>query len=556
MTKNNDDQLVFLPLAGTGEIGMNMNLYGYGPDIDEMKWLLVDVGITFGDDSLPGIDIIMADHGFIAERRNNLVGVFITHAHEDHVGALAYLWPDLQCQIYATPFTACIIKLKFEERGVDLTGFLNIVDLDSSFKIGPFGIELSTMAHSIPEPNSMFITTDLGTIYHTGDWKIDPDPLIGSPNPRNFKEKYKNKITAMICDSTNVMTKGRSGSELTVRKNLVKVVKKLKNRVFVTSFASNVARLETVAYVAKETNRSLVVVGRSMHRMISVARDVGILKDIKIILNEKEAAKKKKSELLYLCTGSQGEPRGAMMRIANNDFQGIEIDKDDAVIFSSKIIPGNEKKLYGMFNKLSEMLVEVITEYDEDIHVSGHPCEDEMIDMYNWIKPEISVPVHGEHRHLKYHSELAKSLDVKHPMLIQNGDILRLAPGDPEVIDQCMSGRLYYDGNKLVPSDSYHLSERKRMSFNGILNITCVLNKKLKLSSPPIISCNGIDLYDEFDDDIIDSLEEEIYNFFDNTNNLSKKDSKVHKKLESVSKNFIFKRTRKKPLTNIHLVHI
>jgi ribonuclease J len=245
-----------------------------------------------------------------------------------------------------------------------------------------------------------------------------------------------------------------------------------------------------------------------------------------------------------------------MMRIANNDFQGIEIDKDDAVIFSSKIIPGNEKKLYGMFNKLSEMLVEVITEYDEDIHVSGHPCEDEMIDMYNWIKPEISVPVHGEHRHLKYHSELAKSLDVKHPMLIQNGDILRLAPGDPEVIDQCMSGRLYYDGNKLVPSDSYHLSERKRMSFNGILNITCVLNKKLKLSSPPIISCNGIDLYDEFDDDIIDSLEEEIYNFFDNTNNLSKKDSKVHKKLESVSKNFIFKRTRKKPLTNIHLVHI
>jgi ribonuclease J len=209
-----------------------------------------------------------------------------------------------------------------------------------------------------------------------------------------------------------------------------------------------------------------------------------------------------------------------------------------------------------MFNKLSEMHVDVITEYDADIHVSGHPCEDEMIDMYNWIKPEISVPVHGEHRHLKYHSELAKSLGVKHPMLIQNGDILKLAPGEPEVIDQCMSGRLYFDGNKLVPSDSYHLSERKRMSFNGILNITCVLNKKLRLNSPPIISCNGIDLFDEYDDDIIDSLEEEIYNFFDNTNNLSKKDSKVHKKLESVSKNFIFKRTRKKPLTNIHLVHI
>ena len=556
MTKNNNNQLVFLPLGGTGEIGMNMNLYGYGLDIEDMEWLLVDVGITFGDDSLPGIDVIMADHSFIVERRDNLAGIFITHAHEDHVGALAYLWPDLQCQIYATPFTACIIKLKFEERGVDLEGFLNIVDLDSSLDIGAFNIQLSTLAHSIPEPNSLFIKTALGTIYHTGDWKIDHKPLVGTPNPKNFNEKYKDKILAMVCDSTNVLTKGRSGSESMVRDNLVKVIEGIDNKVFVTSFASNVARLETVAYAAKKTNRHLVVVGRSMHRMISVAREVGILKDINIILSEKEASKKKKHELLYLCTGSQGEPRGAMMRIANNDFHGVEIDKDDTVIFSSKIIPGNEKKLYGMFNKLSEMNVNVITEYDSDIHVSGHPCEDEVTDMYNWIDPEISVPVHGEHRHLKRHSELAKELGVKHPTLIMNGDILRLAPGEPEVIDQCIAGRLYFDGNKLVASDSYHLSERIRMSHNGTLNITCVLDKKLKLKSPPVISCNGVDLYDDEDDDVIDSLEEEIYNFFDNSNNLSKKDQKINKKLESFTKNFIFKRTRKKPLTNIHLVHI
>ena len=555
MSKNS--RLVFLPLGGTGEIGMNMNLYGYGNEIDDMKWLIVDVGITFGDDTTPGVDVILPDHEFIKERKENLQGIIITHAHEDHVGGLAYLWPDLKCPIYATAFTASIIRLKFEERGINIEDKLNIVDLSSEIQIKPFDIKFQTLTHSIPEPNSLFIKTKLGTIYHTGDWKIDDNPIVGESIDFNQLKENSEEVLAMVCDSTNVLTSGRSGSESTVRGNLAGVIKKLKNRVFVTSFASNVARLETIAAAAKESGRSLVVLGRSMHRMISVARQNGILKDIDVILSEKEAAKKKKHEVLYLCTGSQGEPRGAMMRISNQDFPHIDIDQDDCVIFSSKIIPGNEKKIFKLFNRLSELGAEVITEYDEDIHVSGHPCLDEMVDMYEHVKPKISVPVHGEFRHLKRHSSLAKELGVQFPMQISNGDILQLAPGSPYIYDQCKSGRQYLDGNRLVDYNSSHIKDRKRMSYNGVLNITCVLDKKMNLKNEPVIFSSGILSDDEYDsDEVINILEEEIYKFFDDKSNISKKEKKIYQKLETLSRNLIYKHSRKKPLTNISIVHI
>ena len=555
MSKNS--RLVFLPLGGTGEIGMNMNLYGYGNEIDDMKWLIVDVGITFGDDTTPGVDVILPDHEFIKERKENLQGIIITHAHEDHVGGLAYLWPDLKCPIYATAFTASIIKLKFEERGINIEDKLNIVDLSSEIQIKPFDIKFQTLTHSIPEPNSLFIKTKLGTIYHTGDWKIDDNPIVGESIDFNKLKENSEEVLAMVCDSTNVLTSGRSGSESTVRGNLAGVIKKLKNRVFVTSFASNVARLETIAAAAKESGRSLVVLGRSMHRMISVARQNGILKDIDVILSEKDAAKKKKHEVLYLCTGSQGEPRGAMMRISNQDFPHIDIDQDDCVIFSSKIIPGNEKKIFKLFNRLSELGAEVITEYDEDIHVSGHPCLDEMVDMYEHVKPKISVPVHGEFRHLKRHSSLAKELGVQFPMQISNGDILQLAPGSPYIYDQCKSGRQYLDGNRLVDYNSSHIKDRKRMSYNGVLNITCVLDKKMNLKNEPVIFSSGILSDDEYDsDEVINILEEEIYKFFDDKSNISKKEKKIYQKLETLSRNLIYKHSRKKPLTNISIVHI
>jgi ribonuclease J len=555
MSKNS--RLVFLPLGGTGEIGMNMNLYGYGNEIDDMKWLIVDVGITFGDDTTPGVDVILPDHEFIKERKENLQGIIITHAHEDHVGGLAYLWPDLKCPIYATAFTASIIRLKFEERGINIEDKLNIVDLSSEIQIKPFDIKFQTLTHSIPEPNSLFIKTKLGTIYHTGDWKIDDNPIVGESIDFNKLKENSEEVLAMVCDSTNVLTSGRSGSESTVRGNLAGVIKKLKNRVFVTSFASNVARLETIAAAAKESGRSLVVLGRSMHRMISVARQNGILKDIDVILSEKDAAKKKKHEVLYLCTGSQGEPRGAMMRISNQDFPHIDIDQDDCVIFSSKIIPGNEKKIFKLFNRLSELGAEVITEYDEDIHVSGHPCLDEMVDMYEHVKPKISVPVHGEFRHLKRHSSLAKELGVQFPMQISNGDILQLAPGSPYIYDQCKSGRQYLDGNRLVDYNSSHIKDRKRMSYNGVLNITCVLDKKMNLKNEPVIFSSGILSDDEYDsDEVINILEEEIYKFFDDKSNISKKEKKIYQKLETLSRNLIYKHSRKKPLTNISIVHI
>lgn len=555
MSKNS--RLVFLPLGGTGEIGMNMNLYGYGNEIDDMKWLIVDVGITFGDDTTPGVDVILPDHEFIKERKENLQGIIITHAHEDHVGGLAYLWPDLKCPIYATAFTASIIRLKFEERGINIEDKLNIVDLSSEIQIKPFDIKFQTLTHSIPEPNSLFIKTKLGTIYHTGDWKIDNNPIVGESIDFNKLKENSEEVLAMVCDSTNVLTSGRSGSESTVRGNLAGVIKKLKNRVFVTSFASNVARLETIAAAAKESGRSLVVLGRSMHRMISVARQNGILKDIDVILSEKDAAKKKKHEVLYLCTGSQGEPRGAMMRISNQDFPHIDIDQDDCVIFSSKIIPGNEKKIFKLFNRLSELGAEVITEYDEDIHVSGHPCLDEMVDMYEHVKPKISVPVHGEFRHLKRHSSLAKELGVQFPMQISNGDILQLAPGSPYIYDQCKSGRQYLDGNRLVDYNSSHIKDRKRMSYNGVLNITCVLDKKMNLKNEPVIFSSGILSDDEYDsDEVINILEEEIYKFFDDKSNISKKEKKIYQKLETLSRNLIYKHSRKKPLTNISIVHI
>ena len=555
MSKNS--RLVFLPLGGTGEIGMNMNLYGYGNEIDDMKWLIVDVGITFGDDTTPGVDVILPDHEFIKERKENLQGIIITHAHEDHVGGLAYLWPDLKCPIYATAFTASIIRLKFEERGINIEDKLNIVDLSSEIQIKPFDIKFQTLTHSIPEPNSLFIKTKLGTIYHTGDWKIDDNPIVGESIDFNQLKENSEEVLAMVCDSTNVLTSGRSGSESTVRGNLAGVIKKLKNRVFVTSFASNVARLETIAAAAKESGRSLVVLGRSMHRMISVARQNGILKDIDVILSEKNAAKKKKHEVLYLCTGSQGEPRGAMMRISNQDFPHIDIDQDDCVIFSSKIIPGNEKKIFKLFNRLSELGAEVITEYDEDIHVSGHPCLDEMVDMYEHVKPKISVPVHGEFRHLKRHSSLAKELGVQFPMQISNGDILQLAPGSPYIYDQCKSGRQYLDGNRLVDYNSSHIKDRKRMSYNGVLNITCVLDKKMNLKNEPVIFSSGILSDDEYDsDEVINILEEEIYKFFDDKSNISKKEKKIYQKLETLSRNLIYKHSRKKPLTNISIVHI
>ena len=550
------EEFIFCPLGGSGEIGMNMNLFAYGKP-ENRKWIIVDIGVTFADDTIPGIDLIYPDPGFIVDKRNDLLGLVLTHAHEDHIGAIAHIWPKLLCDIYATPFTSVLIREKFKEKKINLGNKLKIVELNGDVTLGPFKIEFVTLTHSILEPNGLSITTDSGTVLHTGDWKIDPNPLIGEKvNEKRLKKIGDEGILAMICDSTNVFNPGRAGSESDVRSSLLKIMQNRTKRIIVTSFASNVARMESIFYCAEKIGRHISLVGRSMHRIYNAAKQCGYLNGLRKPIDPRDAKKIERKKILYLCTGSQGEPNGAMKRISNYTHPDVFVEAGDTVIFSSKIIPGNEKKLFALFNKLSELGASVITEYDEDIHVSGHPCLDEVKDMYNYINPSISIPVHGEHRHLKRHSELANEIGIKHPMLIGNGDIVQLSPGSPHIFDQCPSGRLYLDGNRLVSSESFHISERRKISYSGVLFITCLVNKKFVLKEEPSLFSKGVFGNNMDEEDIIYQLEEEIYRFFDDKNNLKKKDKKINQKLETLSRNFIYKHTGKKPLTNINIIHI
>ncbi|SVB87660.1 uncharacterized protein METZ01_LOCUS240514, partial [marine metagenome] len=410
------EELLFCPLGGSGEIGMNMNLFAYGKP-DNQKWIMVDIGVTFADDSLPGIDLIYPDPGFIIDKKDDLLAIILTHAHEDHIGAIAHIWPQIKCKIFSTPFTAVLIKEKFKEKRIDIGNNLKIVDLNGKVNLHPFNIEFITLTHSILEPNGLRIETPAGVILHTGDWKVDPNPLIGGKiNSDRLKEIGDEGVLAMICDSTNVFSIGKSGSELDVRKSILNIMQRLKKRIIVTSFASNVARMETIFYCAEKTGRQISLVGRSMHRIFKAARQCGYLKDVIEPIDPREAKKISREKIVYLCTGSQGEPMGAMMRISSYVHPDVLIEKGDTVIFSSKIIPGNERKLYKLHNQLVKDGIEVISEENEFVHVSGHPNRDDLKDMYNWVKPKCVIPVHGEHRHMIEHINFAKEMQVAYPV--------------------------------------------------------------------------------------------------------------------------------------------
>ena len=461
------DELLFCPLGGSGEIGMNMNLFAYGKP-GEHKWIMVDIGVTFADDTLPGIDLIYPDPGFIVDKKDDLLGIILTHAHEDHIGAIAHLWPKLECKIFATPFTAVLIKEKFKEKHIDITNHLKIVQLNGTVDLDPFKIEYITLTHSILEPNGLRIETPAGVILHTGDWKIDPEPLIGGKiNSNRLKEIGNEGVLAMICDSTNVFSLGKAGSELDVRKSMLNIMSSLKKRIIVASFASNVARLETAFYCAEKTGRQISLVGRSMHRIFKAARQCGYLKDVIEPIDPREAKNISREKIVYLCTGSQGEPMAALMRIAKYTHPDVFIEKDDTVIFSSKIIPGNEKKLYNLQNQLVKDGIEVISEENEFVHVSGHPNRDDLREMYDWVKPKCVIPVHGEHRHMIEHIKFAKEMNVPNTVQVENGDIVKLHPGKPEVYDKAPSGRLYVDGNISVVEDAQSIKDRKNLSANG-----------------------------------------------------------------------------------------
>tara|TARA_B100001250_G_scaffold411375_1_gene439865 strand:+ start:92 stop:1750 length:1659 start_codon:yes stop_codon:yes gene_type:complete len=550
------NQLIFCPLGGSGEIGMNMNLFAYGKP-DNQKWIIVDIGVTFADDSIPGVDLIYPDPGFIIDKRNDLLGIILTHAHEDHIGAIAHIWPKLKCKIYATPFTSVLISEKFKEKKIDISKHLEIVQLNGKINLSPFDIEFITLTHSILEPNGLKIDTPAGTILHTGDWKCDPNPLIGEKiDEERLKKIGKSGVLAMICDSTNVFSVGRAGSELDVRKNLLKVIDRLKKKIIVTSFASNVARMETIFYCAEKSNRKISLVGRSMHKIYNAARQCGYLQNVIDPIDPREIKNISKEKIIYLCTGSQGEPMGAMMRIINKVHPDVFIEEGDAVIFSSKIIPGNEKKLYNLHNKLVKEGIEVISEEDEFVHVSGHPNREDLRDMYNWIKPKSVIPVHGEHRHMLEHINFAKEMQVPFPVKVQNGDIVKLYPGEkPEVYDKAPSGRLYVDGNVSVEEDAQSIKERKNISSNGFMDVTIIINHKGNIQNKPILNFKGLPIIKK--EEFIYGLEEEIENTTKTFSlNNKKQDINIIDAIKTTCRKYSKERTGKRPIMNINLVRL
>jgi len=513
--KDTDDSqaLYFVPLGGSGEIGMNLNLYGYGASEEDQTWIIVDCGVTFGDLSTPGVDIIMPDPRFIEDRKHQLAGIVLTHAHEDHMGAVAHLWRRLRCPIYATPFTAWLMRDRLAEHGLLNEAELIEVGLHDRFNVGPFDIELVTLTHSIPEPNGLIIRTPAGLVLHTGDWKIDPDPLIGaSTDIAKLEAAGEEGVMAMVCDSTNVFTKGESGSELGVRENLTKLVGQYSGRVAIAAFASNVARLETAIKAAEANGRRVCLVGRSMHRMTRAAKAVGMLADVQPFVEEEEAGFFPKDKILYLCTGSQGEPRAALSRIAEGAHRNVTLNDGDAVIFSSRIIPGNERGIFDLMNRLASRGIELITEKDEHIHVSGHPCRDELAQMYAWAKPHISIPVHGELRHLKEHAAFARELQVPHSLAPHNGAVIRITRDGAAIVDEAPSGRLHVDGNFLVDAEADSLKERRRLSISGHVTVAAIVSNG-ELVGAVDIRCMGIAETEAFDiedfmDELADSAEE------------------------------------------------
>lgn len=479
-------EFVFLPLGGSGEIGMNLNLFGFGPE-GSRKWIIVDMGVTFGGADTPGIDIIMPDTAFIEEHKDDLLGIVLTHAHEDHMGALARLWPRLQCPVYATSFTMYLVKDRLGEVGLLQDVSLHEIPLKGRFELGPFDIELITLTHSIPEPNALAIRTPAGLVLHTGDWKIDPDPQIGEAVDEHALRALGDEgVLAMICDSTNVFTPGEAGSEQGVRDELIKLIGEYAGRgVAVAAFASNVARLESVMVAARANDRSVCLVGRSMGRMVNAARSVGLLSDIGPLLDIDEAVSLPAEHVLYLCTGSQGEPRAALSRIAQGSHRDVKFRKGDVVIFSSKVIPGNDIGIFALQNALADEGVDIVTEKDRPIHVSGHPCQDELASMYSWVRPKIAIPVHGERRHLLRHAELAKAEGAEFAQAGRNGEMLSLSEAGAEVIDIIPSGRLHEDGGVIVSAQDESLRLRKKMAYAGHVGLSLVFDGKGKLLSGP-----------------------------------------------------------------------
>jgi ribonuclease J len=507
--KNNKDELVFLPLGGVGEIGMNFALYGYGPARDR-RWIIVDVGVTFPGDDLPGADLILPDIDYIVQRVDKLDGIIITHAHEDHYGALMALWPMLRAPVYCTAFTAGMLEAKVQsEPGVKKIP-VTVFEAGKPFKVGAFEIEGVHVTHSIPEPVSLMIRTPLGNCIHTGDWKLDHEPTLGNKTDEaHFRRLGDEGVLALICDSTNAKREGDSPSEEDVSESLAQIIKEAPGRVLVTTFSSNVGRIRSIALAAEKEGRRVMILGRSMLRVCEVSRDLGYLDGIAPFLSEDEFQSVPRRELVVICTGSQGETRAALGKMSRDEHRNASLAPGDQVIFSSRSIPGNEREIINIQNALVDMGVDVVEDGPQLVHVSGHPRRNELKKMYEWTRPTIGVPVHGEAQHLSAHAGLMGDCGIEDVAPIRNGDMLRLAPGTAEVIKQIESGRVYKDGRIIGDQDATGIKRRRILSWVGHIVMSLVIDKDGDLLADPDIVCEGLprmaDEHDSFEDVLYDA---------------------------------------------------
>jgi ribonuclease J len=500
MTPGNE--LIFLALGGSGEIGMNLNLYGC-----QGKWVMVDLGLTFADPGYPGVDLILPDTRFIEERRDDLLGIVLTHGHEDHIGAVPYLAADLGVPLYATPFTAGLVRAKLEEEGLSKKVKLRVVNDFQPFDLGPFGFRYVPLAHSIPEGNALLIETPYGRIFHTGDWKLDEAPQIGVPaTPDELTAIGDAGVLALVCDSTNVFNPAPSGSEGSVREALVEAVSEAKGRVLVTTFASNAARLNTLGAVARATGRTLCVAGRSLDRIIATAKSCGYLSDFPPVINFDAIMNVPPAEAMIIATGGQGESRAALARIAG-DSHPIRLSKGDTVIFSSKQIPGNELAIGRIQNQLAAKGVFMVTDRQADVHVSGHPGRPELEAMYDWIRPEILVPVHGEIRHMSEQARVGTARGIPRTILQKNGDVIRLAPDGPAKIGEAASGRLVLDGDVILPADGGTINERRKLGQFGHISVGIAINGKGAVAGNPDVRVLGVPVEEDRDAFLEDAIE-------------------------------------------------
>ena len=542
-----NDDVLFVPLGGANEIGMNLNLYRY-----KGKWLMIDLGIGFAGHHLPGIDVMVPNIDAITPYKNEIVGLVLTHAHEDHLGAVATLWPELGCPVYATPFTAAVLKVKLAEEGLQGKVKIHEVKAGEQYQLGPFGFEMVPVTHSIPEMHAIAVRTDKGIIMHTGDWKLDAEPMVGVPTDEESLKRYGDEgVLAMVCDSTNVFVEGESGSESDVRTALAEIIRQCPNRAVVTSFSSNIARIESIIYAARDAGREVAIAGKSIWRMVTAAKESGYLQDAPTFLTDQQGMERPRDKIVFIVTGCQGESRAALSKIARGEHPMVRLSPNDTIIFSSRTIPGNEANIGYIVNKLVTQGMQIINDSTGYVHVSGHPARGELQRMYELVRPKIAVPVHGEARHIHEHALFAKSLGIKTAIEPCNGVVINLTAATPGIIGQVESGYIALDGTSLIDSNSVVIRTRRKIRDDGFVVASLVVNKRGELVGPAMISAPGC-LDPQEDSDLIDEMRADISALFGKAQKGGKS-----KSIEEAIRNVLRRITRdelgKKPVLDVHI---